>query len=165
MKTRILILFLPILLFLNSCEKEETDLPANFKVIKAGNEWVPTISSVVYSVHEKKFMIHAQKGTKSFAEILYIGFEINDLSNPFHGKIYSSLYDLTGGDILSNSFTLTPDLENTIHITSLDTIGKEITGTFNLKLVGDAHYQQPDTILLTEGFFSLPYQEAYYYSK
>ena len=166
MKTRNILLCLSILLFLHSCEKEKNALPVSFKVIKAGNEWVPTISSVVYSVYEKKFTIHAQKGaSKSFSEILFIGFKINDLSNPIHSNIYSSLYDLTGGDIISNLFTLIPDLENTIQITSLDTIGKEITGTFNLKLARDAHYHQPDTIFLTEGFFSLPYQEVYYYSK
>ncbi len=165
MKTKTILLCLSIILLLLSCEKEKA-LPLNFKVLKNGNEWVSTSNSVIYSIWEKKFMIHAQKGVlQASSEILYISFEVNDLSNPIQNNVNSTLYNLIGGDGMSNRFNLTSDPFNNIQIISIDTISKKITGNFNLKLSRDPYYNQPDTLLLTEGYFSLPYQEAYIYNK
>jgi hypothetical protein len=155
-----LLLCLSASIFLLSCKKQE-DHPVIFSVLKDGTEWLPTNKSVIYSVNSKEFHIQAEKKFPQYTELLLIDIKIGDLSSPVIFNQFSAGWiELISGQGLTNTFHITTDPINIIHITSIDSISKEITGTFSIKLSRDKIFQQPDTIHLTEGIFSLPYYDV-----
>jgi hypothetical protein len=156
------------LLLAFACKKKEEDSIINFKALKDGKNWIPTNSWALLSKTDKKLMIHADKRDPKYFqdENLYLSFYISDISEFNTVKnFYSDWNYVIGGDGVSNSYKFYTNPENVIQIISLDTVNKQISGRFNVKLLRDKFYSDKvETMYFTDGQFQLAYQEAYIFN-
>jgi hypothetical protein len=95
-------------------------------------------------------------------EWLQFHFKLSDIQEsdeltPFTSKWYY----IIGGDAISNSFVMDTTFQNQLIITALDTANKQISGTFQVKLMGDnRHSSQNETMLYENGVFNINYTEV-----
>ena len=167
MKIKSVVFILFIFLIITDCKKPDNDSVPNFKALKDGNEWIPSISSATLSLIDKEFEIHCLKRFSKYSdqEFFNLSFYVKDISELMTVyKLNSSWLFVIGGDGISNRYNIVADPENIIQIISLDTIKKQISGTFNVKLLRDKFYQHAeDTMLFSDGNFSLKYLETHGY--
>ena len=164
-KSVVIILLLPLII--GTCKKPDNDLVPNFKVLKDGKEWSPTYCSATFSLSNKVIEIHCLKRVSKYYEdeLFNLSFSVKEIAEQMTVNEFESLWlYVIGGDGISNRYNIVSDPINLIQIISFDTIQKQLTGTFNVKLLRDKFYQHPeDTMLFSDGNFSLNYLEIYGY--
>ena len=157
--------FLPflILLFLTSCEKEETSVPTIitidellntdakevFVCLINGEYWEDNTISTFYSVSAGNLNVESNKGSKNFIgfsclevfdEVIYTPFDAARLTS-------SCLFDLDTSHV------------NLLNILSIDKENREMVGTFDFHLIGGTNDSDclGDTMHITEGRFKIPF--------
>jgi hypothetical protein len=158
-----------LLLFfcLVSCDKKENkdiDTVSPFKAIKNDTDWVSTSSWANFSKTNKSFAISGVKRDPNYYqdEQLSFSFYLADiLKSSTVDSFYSKWMYIIGGDVISDSYLIDSTSNNLIQITSLDTVGKQISGTFLIKLVRDKRYSDKGEVFqFKDGQFDLNYTEV-----
>jgi hypothetical protein len=167
MKIKSVVFILFLSLIITKCKKPDNDLVPNFTVLKDGNEWNPTFCSATFYLTNKEIEIHCLKRFSKYYEdeLFNLSFHIKDIAEQMTVNEFNSTWlFVLGGDGISNRYNIVSDPINLIQIISFDTIKKQLTGTFNVKLLRDKFYQHPeDTMLFSDGKFSLKYLETHGY--
>jgi hypothetical protein len=149
-----------------SCQKEDekkiiTD--SSFYAIKNDSEWISTTSWANYSLNDKKIVIvGAKRDSKYYQdEQLLLAFKTTDISKSDTVTNFYSEWDfIVGGDVISDTYIIDSTYNNLITISLFDTIAKQVTGTFEIKLVRDKFRSDlGETMLYKNGAFKLKYNE------
>jgi len=75
-------------------------------------------------------------------------------------NFYSEWNFIVGGDAISDTYIIDSTYNNLITIALFDTIAKQVTGTFEIKLVRDKFRSDlGETMLYKSGAFKLNYNE------
>ncbi len=165
MKSSVLFLLISFFVCLSSCKKNNDSIVevSNFTAMKNNASWVSTSNWASYSKKDKKFNITGAKRDPKYyqEECLGLNFTVADLSAPLVTHNFSASWSyVIGGDVLSDSYNMDTSAANQIHITSIDTQKKLISGTFIVRLVRDARYSdQGEFFQFTEGQFTIGYSE------
>ena len=162
MKTYNLLLILPLFFLLFACEKTENDPISTVEAMKDGEKWMATSNWAALYKSINKFTISGTKEISEYhwKESLFFSFYLSDESESNTNIIHSFFLFVVGGDIISKHYRIDSTANNQIHIICLDTIKKQISGTFNIRL----HWQTPDPeikeyIQFDEGQFNVNYNE------
>lgn len=157
----IIILFLTI-----SCNKEDDfqfSTDSAFYAIKNNSEWVSTSSWANHSLNNDKFIIVGNKKDTEYyqEERLHFIFSSPGISKLNVVKdFYAEWNFIIGGDGISDTYVIDSTYCNLIKIDSIDTLNKQINGTFEIKLVRDKFRSNlGKTLLYKNGTFSLNYIE------
>ena len=155
--------FLPflILLFLTSCEKEETSIPTIitidellntdakevFVCLINGEYWEDNTISTFYSVSAGNLNVQSQKGDQNF-----INFSCRQIFSEgiYTPEFASRLTSACISDLDTNKV-------NTLDILSIDKENRTMVGTFDFHLIGVVNECLGDTIHVTEGRFKMPF--------
>jgi hypothetical protein len=165
MKTSKLFLLISFIVCVSSCKKDkEVVVPvSDFNALKNDVNWTAISTWASYSKKDKKFNVSGSKRDPKYYQEEWLGlnFTIQDLSIPASVSGFSSgwLY-IIGGDVQTDSYLMDSTGDNQIHITSIDTIKKIISGTFAVRLVRDSHYSDKGEVFqFKEGQFTVAYTE------
>ena len=168
MKRLSLLIVLSIFFFIFSCKKSEYDSLSSFKALKDGAEWIATSNySYLHKTDNSISIYGRKKNSKNYEEEgLYLSFYISDISELNTITKFSSSWNKTiGGDLLTDSYVIDSISANFIQITSLDTINRQISGIFEVKLLKDKRFSNAGEIMnFTSGQFNLNYQEEFLYN-
>lgn len=165
MKTSLLFLLISFVVCVSSCKKDkEVVVPvSDFKALKNDVSWTATSTWASYSKKDKKFNVSGAKRDPKYYQEEWLGlnFTIQDLSVPASISGFSSGWSyILGGDVQTDRYLMDSMGDNQIHITSIDTIKKIISGTFTVKLVRDSHYSDKGEVFqFKEGQFTVGYTE------
>jgi hypothetical protein len=166
MKAITLLITLSISFCFISCEKKENteiDFVSSFKALKNEASWVSTSSWANFSKTEEKFFISGAKRDSEYyqEEVLYFNFYLSDISKSnVVERFYAEWYYIVGGDVISDSYLIDSTADNLIQITSIDTIGKHISGNFIINLIRDKRRSDKgELIQYKNGQFDLNYKE------
>lgn len=166
MKKSIILLGFLSLISLISCEKDEKKeflSDSSFYAIKNDSEWITTCSWANYSINDKRFVIVGSKRDSDYYqdEKLHFTFKIRDISKSNTvTNFYSEWNFIVGGDAISDTYKVDSTYNNLITINLLDTINKQISGTFLIKLIRDKFRSDlGETMLYKQGNFKLKYKE------
>jgi len=157
-----ILLNLFILFCLASCSKRmEFAETSSLTAIKNDVKWVSTSSWSNYSKSQKRFYISAsQRDPKYYQEEqLHFSFDRKNISiiNSVV-SFYSEWYFVVGGDGISDPYVIDSTANNLILINTLDTVTKQISGTFSIKLINKQ--SSPGAIIqLRDGEFNQIYGE------
>jgi len=166
MKAPLILLFLSFLLCISSCEKDKAvvESTTNFKALKNNIAWNSTSNWSTYSRKDKKFNVSGALRDPQYYQEEWLGlnFVVQNRATPFTtGQFSAGWRYVIGGDVMSDRYTIDSTAVNEIHITALDTIKKQITGTFNVRLVRDKQYSDKgETFQFTHGEFGVNYSEV-----
>ena len=153
-----------IAFILFSCKKDTKDKilsDSTFYAIKNGTDWITTRSWANYNKNSEKFVLAGIKEDSEYyqEELLFFDFKADDISAS--NKItnfYSEWNYIIGGDAVSDAYMIDSTFNNLIEINALDTINKQISGTFKVRLVRDKRISNSGEVMLYEnGTFTLPY--------
>jgi hypothetical protein len=176
MKAIIFFLSISVFFSLSSCKKTENqkaesqkaesqkiESGLSFKALKNDANWVSTFSWANYSKSEKKIYVGGTVQDKKYCqeEQLTFNFHLSDISKSNTVTSFKSewLY-IIGGDAISDSYLIDTTEYNLIQITSFDTIKKQISGTFVIKLNRDKHYSnEGEFFQFKDGVFNVKYIE------
>ena len=166
MRKNIILLGILIVISLISCKKEDKNkiiTDSSFYAIKNDSEWISTSSWANYSLNDKKIVIVGDKRDSAYYqdEQLQFTFKTTDISKSNTVTNFYSKWDfIVGGDAISNTYIIDSSYNNLIKIDLFDTIAKQITGTFEIKLVRDKYRSDlGETMLYKNGSFKLNYSE------
>jgi hypothetical protein len=166
MKKNHILFGLLIAISLISCQKEDDNnaVPkAPFYAMKNNSEWISTSSWANYSLDDQKITIVGVKRDSQYYEDeeLYFTFKTTDISRSNTVTNFESRWDLVvGGDAISDTYIMDSTYNNLIAIGIFDTITKQVTGTFDIKLVRDKFRSDlGETMLFKNGSFKLKYTE------
>lgn len=163
MKINVLLLGVLMTALLLSCKKEDKDeilTDSSFHAIKNGTVWITTSSWANYNIHSREFVLGGIKTDSVYyqEEVLFFDFKADDISAS--NKItnfYSEWYSIVGGDAISDAYVIDSTYNNLIEINTLDTVNKQISGTFTIRLIRDKQRSNSGEVMLYEnGTFSLP---------
>ncbi|MBK7625995.1 MAG: hypothetical protein IPJ16_02135 [Bacteroidales bacterium] len=168
MKKLNLLIVLLTIFFIFSCKKSDNDSISSFKAMKDGTEWISTSNWSNLSKTDNKFLINGIKRNSKYysEEGLNLTFNISDISESNTVTKFTSSWNyIIGGDVLTDSYVIDTTSDNLIQIISLDTINRNISGTFKVKLLKNKIYSNTGEIMnFTSGQFNLNYQEVYQYN-
>jgi len=166
MRKNTILLGMLISISLISCEKEDEKkiIPDfSFYAMKNDSEWISTSSWANYSLNDKKIVIVGAKGNSEYYqdEQLHFTFKTTDISKSNTVTNFYSEWDfIVGGDVISDTYIIDSTYNNMIIIDLFDTIAKQVTGTFEIKLVRDKFRSDlGETMLYKNGAFKLNYNE------
>ena len=160
MKAYNLLLILPLFFLLFACEKTEKDPISTFVAMKDGEKWMATSNRAVLEKAMNKFTISGTKEISEYhwKESLFFSFYLSDESESNTNIIHSFFLFVVGGDIISKHYRIDSTANNQIHIICLDTIKKQISGTFYIRLrLLDPEIEE--YIQFDEGQFDINYNE------
>lgn len=167
MKRIVLLLSSLVILFLVSCEKKENakiNTEPFFKASKNDKSWIATRSWADFSKTENKFYISGiqRDSTYYLEENLRFDFYLSDISASDTIKRFNCQWDyIIGGDMISDSYLTDTTSANFIHISSINIFRKQISGTFQIKLIRDSFFSDKGEIIqYKEGQFNLNYTEG-----
>lgn len=166
MKRIVLLLSSLAILLLVSCEKKENakiNIESFFKASKNDQSWIATRSWADFSEIENKFYISGFKrdSTGYLEENLRFDFFLSDISASDTIKRFNCRWDyIIGGDAVSDSYLTDTTSNNFIHISSVNFFRKQISGTFQIKLIRDSFRSDKGEIIqYKEGQFKLNFTE------
>ncbi|MGV8137778.1 MAG: hypothetical protein AB2L20_21420 [Mangrovibacterium sp.] len=166
MRKNSILLCMLIVISLISCEKEDENkivTDSSFYALKNDSKWISTSSWANYSLNDKKIVIvGAKRDSKYYQdEQLRLTFKTTDISESHTVTNFYSKWDfIVGGDAISDTYIIDPTYNNLIIIDSFDTIAKQVTGTFEIKLIRDKFRSDlGETMLYKNGAFKLNYIE------
>jgi len=165
-KLTLLPVFLFIILFISCNKTKEEKLPddSSFYALKDDSDWITTSNWTTYSKNTGEIIVTGVKRDSVYyqEEWLQFQFKLSEIADseeltPFTSKWYY----IIGGDAISNSFVMDTTFQNQLTITEFDTDNKQISGTFQVKLMGDNRYSsQDETMLYKNGAFNISYTEV-----
>ena len=149
-----------------SCDKDEKNefiSDSSFYAIKNDREWISTCTWAYYSINDKSFVIAGSKRDSIYYqdEKLHFTFKTSDISKSNTvTNLYSEWNFIVGGDAISDTYKVDSTYNNLITISLLDTINKQISGTFLIKLIRDKFRSDlGESMLYKQGHFKLKYEE------
>ena len=162
MKAYNLLLILPLSFLIFACEKTENDSISTVKAMKDGKKWIATSNWAVLEKANNKFTISGTSEISEYywKELLFFSFYLSDEPESNTNNIHSHFYYIVGGDMISKSYEIDSTANNQIHIICLDTIKKQISGTFIIRLrwqIRDPEIEE--YIQFDEGQFNINYKE------
>lgn len=138
-------------------------IPSSFIAIKNDVSWISTSRWGNYIKAEKKFIIAGAASNSKYyhEEKLSFSFYLSDILKSNTITHFSAEWDnIVGGDAVSDIYRIDSVAPNVIQITSMDTIAKQISGTFTIKLIHDKNYSDKGEIIqYKDGEFDLKYVE------
>jgi hypothetical protein len=153
MKKQLVLSALLVLSF--ACKKNEPS--SDFNVIKDGTKWSSDYSWATLSKINKSIIIVGNKNIPGNVEKIYFSFKFSNISETNTVNHFNSERSIiTGGDVISDQYNIDTTANNLIQINSLDTVNKQVSGKFSVKL-----FRGPDKYInLTNGEFNLSYKEV-----
>ncbi|HKM93472.1 MAG TPA: hypothetical protein VJY41_07455 [Prolixibacteraceae bacterium] len=166
MRKNISLLGILFVISLISCEKEDDNkiiTDSSFYATKNDSEWISTSSWANYSLNDKKIVIVGVKRDSVYYqdEQLHFTFKTTDISKSNTVTNFYCEWDfIVGGDAISDTYIIDSTYNNLIKIDLFDTIAKQITGTFEIKLIRDkSRSDLGEAMFYKEGAFKLNYNE------
>ena len=166
MKKPLLFILVSYFVTFSSCKKDnEVIVPVvDFKALKNDAAWTATNFWATYSVKSKTFQITGLLRDPQYYQEEWLGlsFVMPKFETPAATSQFSANWSFViGGDAISDSYNIDSTAANEIHITALDTIKKQITGIFKVKLVRDSRYSDKgEAFQFKDGEFTVNYSEV-----
>ena len=150
-----LLILSALLVFSLACKKNEPS--SDFSAIKDGTKWSSDYSWATFSTLNKSIIIVGNKKIPGNEEKIYLSFKISNISETNTVNHFNSERSIiTGGDVASDQYIIDTTANNLIQINSLDTVNRQISGKFSVKL-----FREPDKYInFTNGEFNLSYKEV-----
>ncbi|MBN1116539.1 MAG: hypothetical protein JXA77_05025 [Bacteroidales bacterium] len=178
MKKNIILLGMLIVISWISCEKEKENedkiiTDSSFYAIKNDSEWISTSCWSNYSLNDKNSLIVGAKRDAEFYqdEQLHFSFKTADISKSNTvTNFYSEWNFIVGGDAISDTYIIDSYYNNVIVIDLFDKIAKQVTGSFEIKLVRDKFRSDLGETMLCEKLSdsrtgNRPQSETFHYAK
>ena len=169
MKTTIFLTVLVLIMISVSCEKiyrDRPDVMPYFNAMKNDTVWISSGGSSNLFTKNMKFRVTGSKRDSTYAgEVYHLSMQFSleeamKLKNVT--RFYSEWLWIQGGDVVRSRYVIDTLANNSITITSLDTMAKTITGTFSVQLVRPKGYTKKDTLRYTNGKFGFVYTKVPY---